>query len=106
MTARASSREHPEASAEAQRRMAEIFAAMGDPSRLRILLQLQRGERCVSELAAKIGVSDSAVSQHLRLLRALRLVRSRKQGRRVFYALDDHHVESLLRVSLEHAEGG
>lgn len=91
---------------EACRRAADTFSAMGDPNRTMILAHLARGERCVSDLAAELGVSESAVSQHLRLLRTLRLVRRRRQGRHVFYSLDDHHVEILLEVCLEHALGG
>lgn len=86
--------------------MARLFAAMGDPSRLRILLRLARGERCVSELADLLGISWPAVSQHLGLLRRLKLVRSRRDGRHVYYALDDHHVQRLLEVSLEHVRLG
>ena len=88
------------------RSMADTFSAMGDPNRAMILLQLAAGERCVSDLAALLQISESAVSQHLRLLRTLRLVRPRKQGRHVFYALDDHHVKILLGVCLEHVRGG
>ena len=85
--------------------MADTFSAMGDPRRTMILLHLSREERCVSDLARLVGISESAVSQHLRLLRTLRLVRPRKEGRHVFYALDDHHVKTLLGVCLEHVEG-
>ena len=92
--------------AEVCRQMADTFSAMGDPNRAMILLYLSRGEHCVSDLASLLGVTESAVSQHLRLLRALRLVRPRKQGRHVFYTLDDHHVEQLLGVCLEHVAGG
>ena len=92
--------------AETRRRMAETFSAMGDPSRTAILLHLARGEQCVSDLAQLVGISESAVSQHLRLLRTLRLVRPRKQGRHVYYMLDDQHVEQMLSVSLEHVLGG
>lgn len=88
------------------RGLAETFSAMGDPNRATILLYLARGERCVSELAGLLGVSESSVSQHLRLLRTLRLVKSRKEGRHVYYTLDDHHVEKLLEVCLEHVMGG
>lgn len=85
--------------------MADTFSAMGDPSRTMILLHLARGERCVSDLAALVGISESAISQHLRLLRTLRLVRPRKEGRHVYYTLDDHHVQTLLGVCLEHVQG-
>ena len=88
------------------RQMADTFSAMGDSNRAMILLYLARGELCVSDLAARLGISESAVSQHLRLLRTLRLVRPRKEGRHVFYSLDDQHVEILLSVCMEHVQGG
>ena len=88
------------------RQAADTFSAMGDPNRTMILVHLSRGERCVSDLAAELGVSESAVSQHLRLLRNLRLVRPRRDGRHVYYSLDDHHVEILLSVCMEHVHGG
>ena len=97
-------KDHP-VDPEACRRAADTFSAMGDPNRTMILAHLARGERCVSDLAAELGVSESAVSQHLRLLRTLRLVRPRRQGRHVYYSLDDQHVEILLEVCLEHAQG-
>jgi DNA-binding transcriptional ArsR family regulator len=87
------------------RHMAEIFSAMGDPNRTMILMEIARGERCVSDLATQLGISESAVSQHLRLLRTLRLVRPRRQGRNVYYALDDDHVQALLTICLEHVRG-
>jgi len=88
------------------RHIADIFSAMGDRSRTMILLQLAQGERCVSDLATLLGISESAVSQHLRLLRTLRLVRPRREGRHVYYTLDDHHVKTLLSVCLEHVRVG
>jgi len=92
--------------ADTRRHIADTFSAMGDPNRAAILLHLARGEHCVSDLAELLGVSESAVSQHLRLLRALRLVRSRREGRHVYYLLDDHHVQTLLSVCMEHVLGG
>ncbi|HQY26615.1 MAG TPA: metalloregulator ArsR/SmtB family transcription factor [Thermoflexales bacterium] len=84
--------------------MAELFQAMSDPSRVRILFSLLQGEVNVGAIAAQIGVSESAVSHHLRGLRQLRIVSARKDGRTVFYALDDDHVRSLLTFGLEHIE--
>lgn len=83
-------------------RMAELFGAMGDPTRLRLLLALSRAELCVCDLSELLGVSVSAVSHQLRLLRALRLVKFRRQGRQSFYSLDDFHVEHLIRMGLDH----
>lgn len=82
--------------------VAELFATLGDPTRLRILAALSGGELCVCDLAAAIGQSDSAVSHQLRLLRGLGLIRSRRDGRLVYYALDDDHVDALYQQAFEH----
>jgi DNA-binding transcriptional ArsR family regulator len=81
--------------------VAELFAAFGDTSRVRLLSVLARGERHVGALAAAAGLTDSAVSHHLRALRHLRLVETRKSGRQVFYRLDSHAV-TLFRYGLNH----
>ncbi len=86
--------------------LADLFSALSDPSRLRIISILLEGERNVGELASQLDMSESAVSHQLRGLRQLRLVRSRKDGRQVFYALDDDHVAKLYRLGLEHVEHG
>ena len=86
--------------------LADLFSALSDPTRLRIISVLLEGERNVGELAAQLEMSESAVSHQLRGLRQLRLVRSRKDGRQVFYALDDDHVSKLYRLGLEHIEHG
>ncbi|MEO6061944.1 MAG: metalloregulator ArsR/SmtB family transcription factor [Thermoflexales bacterium] len=83
-------------------RVAELFQAMSDPSRVRILLALLQGEVNVGAIAEKVGISESAVSHQLRGLRQLRIVSARKDGRSVFYSLDDDHVVSLLTMGLEH----
>jgi len=82
--------------------LADIFRALGDPTRVRILDALTHGELCVCDLAAVLALSQSAVSHQLRLLRGLRLVRARREGRMVFYALDDRHVTDLLGEGLKH----
>ena len=82
--------------------LADIFSALGDPTRVRILDALSHGELCVCDLAAVLSLSQSAVSHQLRLLRGLRLVRARREGRMVFYALDDRHVTDLLGQGLKH----
>jgi len=82
--------------------LAEIFGALGDPTRLRIVAALAAGELCVCDLAATVGQSESAVSHHLRLLRSLGLVRPRRDGRLVYYALDDAHVALLFRQAHDH----
>jgi len=83
-------------------RLAETFRALGDPTRVRILDALSRDELCVCDVATLIGVSESAVSHQLRLLRSLRLVRARREGRMVFYALDDDHILTLFEQGLRH----
>ena len=82
--------------------LSELFHALGDPTRLKIVLALSLGELCVADLARAISMSDSAVSHQLRLLKTLRLIRSRKAGKQVYYALDDEHVEDVLRIGRVH----
>jgi ArsR family transcriptional regulator, lead/cadmium/zinc/bismuth-responsive transcriptional repressor len=84
--------------------LADTFAVLGDPTRVRILDALAQRELCVCELAALIGLTDSAVSHQLRLLRSLRLVRSRRAGRMVYYQLDDAHIRALLEQGRKHIE--
>ncbi|HZD11777.1 MAG TPA: metalloregulator ArsR/SmtB family transcription factor [Candidatus Binatia bacterium] len=86
--------------------VAELFSALGDTSRVRIIDALGQGEMNVSELATRVDLSHSAVSHHLRHLRQMRLVRTRKDGRYVFYALDDEHVRDLFACGLEHVKHG
>ncbi len=86
---------------------AEIFKMLADPNRLRLLLALDKAqELCVCDLAELVATSASAVSHQLRLLRTARLVRNRRQGKMVYYRLDDVHVGRLLREGLRHAEEG
>jgi DNA-binding transcriptional ArsR family regulator len=82
--------------------LGEIFKALGDPTRLRLLTALGQAELCVCDLATLVGISESAASHQLRLLRALRLVRARRDGRMVHYRLDDDHIVGLLAQGLEH----
>jgi DNA-binding transcriptional ArsR family regulator len=82
--------------------LAEIFSALSDPSRLRIIAELSEGERNVGTIADRVGLSESATSHHLRSLRQLRIVRARKEGRQVFYSLVDEHVQQLYQIGLEH----
>lgn len=83
-------------------RLAALFKAMGDPSRLRILWALQHEEMCVCDLASHVGVSESAVSHQLRQLRQLQLVSNRRQGPILYYSLYDKHVNDLIHLALEH----
>ena len=82
--------------------VAEIFKALSDPGRVRIVLALALAELCVCDLAAVCGLSDSAVSHQLRILRNLKIVRNRREGKIMFYRLDDQHVSALLHQCLEH----
>lgn len=84
--------------------LADTFRVLGDPTRVRILDALATGELCVCDIAALVGISESAVSHQLRLLRGMRLVRPRRAGRQVFYAVDDHHILELLRQAMTHVE--
>ena len=84
------------------RALAEFFAALGDPTRLRIVAALASQELCVCDLSAAIGQTESAVSHQLRRMSALRLVRSRREGRHVYYALDDAHVLAVYGQARDH----
>jgi ArsR family transcriptional regulator, lead/cadmium/zinc/bismuth-responsive transcriptional repressor len=84
--------------------LAETFRVLGDTTRVRILDALSHLELCVCDLAALLGLTESAVSHQLRLLRGMRLVRSRREGRMVFYTLDDQHIVRLFREGLGHVE--
>jgi ArsR family transcriptional regulator, lead/cadmium/zinc/bismuth-responsive transcriptional repressor len=86
--------------------LADLFSALSDPTRLRIISVLLEGEMNVGDIAAQLTMSESAVSHQLRGLRQMRLVRSRKDGRQVYYALDDDHVAKLYRMGLDHVEHG
>lgn len=84
--------------------MARTFQVLADPTRVRILAILSQGELSVGSLAERLQMSPSAVSHQLRLLRQRRLVRRRREGKRVFYTLDDDHVHVLFRDALDHIE--
>ena len=86
--------------------LAEIFRVLGDPTRVRILDVLSQSERCVGELATELRMTESAISHQLRLLRNARIVRSRRDGRMIIYALDDRHVLTLFRQGLRHVQEG
>lgn len=84
-------------------RAAAIFRALGDPQRLRILVMLEDGERCVSELCQALQDNMPAISQRLRLLKAERIVRARRDGKHIYYALADNHIARLVTGGLLHA---
>ena len=85
--------------------LSETFAVLSDPTRLRVIYAILQRERSVGDIATRLGLSEPSVSQHLRRLRHLRMVRYRQEGRRRFYLLDDHHIATLLQVCLEHVRG-
>ncbi len=88
---------------EAFERAAGLFRAAGDVSRLKLLERLSDGEWCVTELAEAAGTGLSTVSQQLRLLRAERIVRRRREGKHIYYSLADRHMSELVKSALEHA---
>jgi DNA-binding transcriptional ArsR family regulator len=83
---------------------AEIFKLLGDPTRVKLLCALSLRELCVCDLSAVLGMTQSAVSHQLRILRGAHLVKFRKQGKVVYYSLADVHVSRLLAMGVEHAE--
>ncbi len=86
--------------------LAETFSLLGDPTRTRILHALSVDELCVSDLVELLGVSQSALSHQLRLLRDRRLVAVRREGRHLFYRLQDEHIRTLVDMGLSHAREG
>jgi DNA-binding transcriptional ArsR family regulator len=86
--------------------LADLFSTLSDASRVRIISALLDKELSVGALAEKLKMSESAVSHQLRGLRHMRIIRGRRQGRQVFYSLEDNHVEQLFRMGLDHVEHG
>jgi len=86
--------------------LSELFSALSDASRVRIIALLIEGEMSVSALAQELKMTESAVSHQLRGLRQMHLVRTRKSGRQVFYNLDDDHVARLFSLGLDHVQHG
>ncbi len=84
--------------------IAETFKLLGDPTRTKILFALSREELCVCDLANLLGLSASAVSHQLRLLRSVKVVKFRKEGKMVYYSLDDSHILNLFTECLKHVE--
>ena len=84
--------------------LAELFKIFGDSTRIKILYALFESELCVGDLAQLLDVSQSAVSHQLRVLKDSKLVRFRREGKTVFYALDDDHVRSILSMGMDHIE--
>lgn len=86
--------------------VAELFKMFGDKTRAKILCALNMEELCVCDLAALLGMNQSAISHQLRLLKTVRLVRSRKQGREVYYSLDDQHIQAIFAMAFTHVSEG
>lgn len=84
--------------------LSEIFKVLGDPTRVKILYTLLQEELCVCDIASLLGMTNSAISHQLRLLRNLKLVKFRKEGKMVYYSLDDEHVKKLLEMGVEHVD--
>ncbi len=84
--------------------LAELFRVFGDTTRIKILYALFESELCVNDIAQVVGLSQSAVSHQLRLLKASKLVKFRREGKAIFYALDDDHVRSMIALGMEHVE--
>ncbi|MBU2454835.1 MAG: metalloregulator ArsR/SmtB family transcription factor [Proteobacteria bacterium] len=82
--------------------MADIFKALSDPSRLKIVLALLHQEHCVCDIAVICQQSDSAISHQLRILRTLKILKNRRDGKSIYYSIDDDHVISLINMSLKH----
>lgn len=82
--------------------LAETFKTLGDPTRVKILYALLQKELCVCDIAAVIGISDSAISHQLRILRGQKLVKFRRDGKILYYSLDDAHVSTLFEQGLDH----
>jgi DNA-binding transcriptional ArsR family regulator len=82
--------------------IADFFKVFGDPTRLKILFLLEQGERGVNAICEELGMQQSTISQQLKLLRARRLVRFRKDGRNVLYRLNDEHIHDILALGIEH----
>ena len=84
--------------------VSETFGALADSNRAKILCALEGQELCVCDIACVVGISESAISQHLRILRTLHLVKNRKDGRMMYYSLSDSRIHELLQLCLEHTK--
>ncbi len=86
--------------------VAELFRAFSDTSRVRILSALMAGEMNIRSLAEAVGISESAVSHHMRGLRQMRMVQSRREGKEVYYRIDDEHIIALFQQGVKHVQNG
>lgn len=85
-------------------KLAAVFKVLGDPTRTKVISALLQEELCVCDLASLIGISQSAISHQLRVLRNMNLVKYRKDGRIAYYSLDDDHISAILTAGLKHVE--
>ncbi len=83
-------------------RIAELFKAFGDPTRVHILSLLLQGEMCVGDIASGVAISQSAISHQLRILKQMHLIKFRREGKNIWYSLADDHVRTILQTGLEH----
>lgn len=86
--------------------VAELFKVCGDPTRAGIICELTNGELCVCDIAARLEMTSSAISHQLRILKHMRIVRSRREGKSIVYALDDHHIKQFFDLAFEHVMEG
>ena len=84
--------------------LSETFKVLGDITRLKICLALSRQELCVGDIALLLHLTDSAVSHQLRMMKTMRLVKYRKEGKMTYYMLDDHHIEELMSLGVKHVK--
>ena len=83
-------------------RIADLFKAFGDPTRVEIMSLLVDGERCVTDITQAVSVSQSAISHQLRILKQMHLIKARRDGKNIHYSLADDHVLTILKMGLEH----
>ncbi len=86
--------------------VAELFRSFSDTSRVRIVSALMAGEMNISTLAEEVGISESAVSHHMRGLRQMRMVQSRRDGKEVYYRIEDEHIIALFQQGVKHVQNG
>ncbi len=87
-------------------RLSEVFKVLGDPTRIKIIFTLSKCDLCVCDIAEAIGMTQSAVSHQLRMMRNMKLVKYRKEGKSVYYSLDDDHILQLFNQGMEHVRHG
>lgn len=89
---------------ETMEQIAELFKGFADPTRVHILTLLSQQERCVTEIAEAVEISQSAISHQLRILKQMHLIKFRREGKNLWYSLADDHVKTILQMGLEHVQ--